>query len=339
MKRFFQRQKTFKVFVRMALVVFLGFATSCDNSDDDKKSSSSKGGATSFTFKDGANSINEAVKEGVHEEIGDVAGTAGALEDDKIPNTVGTGNEAQICSYKLEGTGLPTLTFLGAESQMGLADDAQPGTVAKKFVEALGEVAEKEYQGYTFTVSAEGDQADGSDGTLRVQVTPQLNVAYSVKFRMHPSDCTSTTTSEFKTITMDLPKTTVTGEEAGKPAIAYKIFGKGKAIKNEDQEESDSVTIDGFEIVLANGKLTPSKLANALKAKINGNAFKASEEVEGYLAGPYTATVETKGDKCGLAKGKRLSAGVVCLVLKRILWGEEGNKEKVSYEQSYTKAN
>ena len=202
----------------------------------------------------------------------------------------GTGKEAQICSYKLEGTGLPTLTFLGAESEMGEADDAQPGTLAKKFVEALGEeVAEKEYQGYTFTVSAEGDagDADGSDGTLRVQVTPQLNVAYSVKFRMHPSDCALTT--GFQTITMDLPKTTVTGEEAGKSAIAYKIFGKGKAIKNEDQEEPDSVTIDGFEIVLSDIKLSPFKLADALRAKINGSAFRTSKEVTGYLAGAYTA--------------------------------------------------
>ena len=88
MKRFFQRQKTFEVFVRMALVVFLGFATSCDSSDDDKKSSSSKGGATSLTFKDGKDSTNEDVTEGVDVEITDVAGTAGTLEDDKIPNTV-----------------------------------------------------------------------------------------------------------------------------------------------------------------------------------------------------------------------------------------------------------
>ena len=174
-----------------------------------------------------------------------------------------------------------------------------------------------------------------TQGQLRVKVVPQLNVAYSAKFKMHDDDCSSDTESEFKTITLALA-IAPSDEEPGKPAVAYKIFGKNKAEIKETQEDPDTITIDGFEFELPPNPLTPKKLAEHLKARIKGKAFRESDKVKGYKKGPYRATVGERGKDCGLSEGKKLIPGAACLVLTRVLWGEAGN-DKITYKESYTK--
>ena len=357
MKAFFQIQKPFTL---VAIVASLGFFIACSSDDDDNTSTttgvvvvpkkplptgsdedSSVGKPFYFTFSGGVDSSNEDVAEGVYADTtagsSGVAGTAGTLEDDKLPKVDDSVISAgKICSYTLEETGLPTLTPLEDESDIGVTDTNgdHSGVAAEHFVEALGDSATYTFQGYEFTVALEG--AEDNTGTLRIQVVPQLNVAYSAIFKMHPTDCSSATTSEFKIITLVLAKTTITGVEAGEPAVAYKIFGKNKARTKETQENPDTITIDGFEFELPLIPLNPTKLAMSLKARINGKAFKESDDVVSYKVAPYQATVGRTGRACGLSEGKRLMSGAACLVLTRVLWGAEGNG-RILYRESYTK--
>ena len=344
MKKVFQIQKDFNIFALGVLIAFLGVTVSCDDSDD-TESTSSGGGSKSITFSGGADSEASIATEGIAVQTTAGAGSVGSavsaaddngtVEADKLPNNFhSTGSPtSKICSYTIEGTSLPTITLHDTEVEIATADDGTSGVAAKLFVEALGASATKTFQGYEFAVTQEGGEND--TGQLQVKVTPALNVAsYSAKFKMHASDCSAS--GGHVTLTMGPLGATISGDAAGKPAVAYKIFGKSKAERNTDKEEKDSITIDGFKIELSDIPLIPSKLVDALKARINGTAFRASDKVKVYLAGPYIASKGTTGEQCGLGEGKRLSSGAVCLVLTRLMWGEAGNG-KVPYEESYTK--
>ena len=170
MKGFFQTQKKMKkikhIFTLTVLTLFLGFTLSCDDSEDDKKTSSSKG-AKSLTFSGGEDAGNEDIAEGVFIDTtagsGGVASAVGDLEDEKLPNVDDASGSAtsagKICSYTLEGTGLPTLTPLEDESNIGVTDTngGHSGVAAVHFVEALGDSVTYPFQGYEFTVALEGN--------------------------------------------------------------------------------------------------------------------------------------------------------------------------------------
>ena len=334
MKPFFQFRN---IFALMAMVAFLGLATSCDSSDDDDSTSS---GAVKFQFTGGKDSTDSAVTDGEDSVASSniaLSDSSSNVQDGKLPEaSVGV----QLCSFTLEKTNSPTITlfdtagaFTGGSDAKATVDLLVTALADMKFT---GDSAADKLQGtYKFEVSTTGTAAAGK---LNLKVTPKLNVAYVPTLTFHATDCAG---ASGHTTLVSSPFTASEGGKGkeSKAATAIVVFDTDKPKQKEGQKTKDAIMVDGFVIDLPEPKQTGRLLGTHLAREINkatdAGEFEGQEGAQ-YQAGAYKATGERTAAKCGVTPANKWKGTHGCLVLTRVLAGAGGNGV-VSYKGIHVK--